>query len=183
MVSPSLSFLQVSVCLNPKWLPLVDVPAQVPSHPLERHGRKPWDSGLGPRPHVVLERPPAVSPEGELIQAWLEGGSGTLPKGQGTLLRCHCRHNPGLPGPSLSYSTELSPKSKVSPEAAEGAAARTGMSLRSRRPRGPHSAGLWSSGKSGCLGPGARRVLTCSSWGRGSHRRIPCPRWRRSSRR
>lgn len=110
---------------------------------------------------MVLERPPALSPEGELIQAWLEGGSWTLPKGHGTLLRGpHCRHNPGLPGPSLSYGTELSLKSKVIPEAVEGAAAQTGMALRSLRPRGPHSAGLWSSGKAGCLGAGRAGLCT-----------------------
>lgn len=104
---------------------------------------------------MVLERPPALSLEGELIQAWLEGGSWTLPEGQGTLLRRpHCRHNPGLSGPLLSYSTELSAKSKVIPEAVEGAAARTGMALRSLRPRGPHLAGLWSSGNIGSLGTG-----------------------------
>lgn len=65
---PTQTFLQVSICLNPKWLPLVDVSAQVPSHPpLERRGKKTWSQASGPGPQLVLKKPPALSPKGELI--------------------------------------------------------------------------------------------------------------------
>lgn len=69
--------LPAGVCLSyPKWLPLVDRSAQVPSHPLERWGRKPRDSG-----HAWFSRDLQPS-KSEL----LEGGSWTLLGGQENLL-------------------------------------------------------------------------------------------------
>lgn len=47
---PTQTFLQVSVCLNPKWLPLVDVSAQVPSHP---PAGETWEKDVGLRPRAL----------------------------------------------------------------------------------------------------------------------------------
>lgn len=65
---PTQTFLQVSVCLKPKWLPLVDVSAQVPSHAPRRDvGKRHGTQAPGPGPPLVLKKPQALSPKGKLI--------------------------------------------------------------------------------------------------------------------
>ena len=98
----------------PNWLPLAGVFAQVPSRTWRYMAGSHGIQVSGYRPHLGLERPPALSPKGELMEAWLDCGPWTPLGGQGNLLRRpHCRDTSLLPGPLLSYCTALSPESKA----------------------------------------------------------------------